>query len=288
MTWSAALLKVSRPGFWPTQIWFFVLPFGQRDMFGSPAFWLGCFYVTFPLGLLVYGWNDIFDAETDRQNARKDSWLFGACLDDAGLARLPRWIVLAQIPFLAAFTWIAGPKMLGWFAALAFANALYNVPALGWKNRPGLDVLAQIGYLLVFVLASWLCGVPQLSLPAMAFSALFAMQGHLFGQLMDVDQDLAAGRRTTASVVGVRGGKLLVAALLVGESAIALRWFAHPAVAVFMALGAVFFVVDALAIYRGKPYPSLFAKVFFVGWNVVVLSTVYVVWRTGVFVLTAP
>jgi len=283
-----SLLKVSRPGFWPTQIWFFVLPFGQRDMFGSAAFWLGCVYVTFPLGLLVYGWNDIFDAETDRANARKDSWLFGACLDDASLARLPRWIVAAQLPFLAAFTWIAGPKMIGWFAALVAVNTIYNQPALGFKNRPVVDVIAQIGYLLVFLLASWLCAVPQLSAPALAFSALFAMHGHLFGQLMDVDQDVAAGRKTTASVVGVRPGKLLVAALMLAEAAIAYRWFAHPAVAAFMAAGAAFFVLDASAFYRGKPYPSLFSKVFFVGWNVVVVATAYVVWRTGVFVLPAP
>jgi 4-hydroxybenzoate polyprenyltransferase len=285
--WAASLLKVSRPGFWPTQIWFFVLPFGQRDMFGSPSFWLGCLYVTFPLGLLVYGWNDIFDAETDRANARKDSWLFGACLDDAGLARLPRWIIAAQIPFAIAFTWLAGPKMIGWFVALAAANALYNQPALGFKNRPVLDVIAQVGYLLVFVLASWLCAVPQLSWPAMAFSALFAMQGHLFGQLMDVEQDRAAGRRTTAVVFGVRASKLLVAVLLLGEAALAFRYFAHVAPAVFAAAGAAFFVVDALAILRERPYPSLFAKVFFVGWNVVVIATVYVVWKTGVFVLTA-
>lgn len=283
-----SLLKVSRPGFWPTQIWFFVLPFGQREMFGSTAFWLGCFYVTFPLGLLVYGWNDIFDAETDRANARKDSWLFGACLDDASLARLPRWIAAAQLPFLAAFTWIAGPKMIGWLAALIAVNALYNQPALGFKNRPVVDVLAQIGYLLVFLLASWLCAVPQLSAPALVFSALFAMHGHLFGQLMDVDQDVAAGRKTTASVVGVRTGKLLVAALMIAEAAIAYRWFTHPAVAAFMAAGAAFFALDAIAIHRGKPYPSLFSKVFFVGWNVVVVATAYVVWRTGVFVLLAP
>lgn len=287
MRWAASLLKVSRPGFWPTQLWFFVLPFGQRDMLGASAFWVGCVYVTFPLGLLVYGWNDIFDAETDRANARKDSWLFGACLDDAGLARLPRWIVLAQLPFLAAFTWIAGPKMIGWFAALALANAAYNQPALGFKNRPILDVVAQVGYLLVFVLASWLCAVPQLSWPAMAFSALFAMHGHLFGQLMDVEQDLAAGRRTTAGVVGVRAAKVLVAALMIGEAAIAFRWFAHPGPALFMTAGAAFFVVDAIAIYRARPYPSLFSKVFFVGWNVVVVATAYLVWKTGVFVLPA-
>ncbi|MCA9606810.1 MAG: hypothetical protein KC619_14490, partial [Myxococcales bacterium] len=71
-------MKISRPGFWPTQLWFFLLPLGLRDMFGAPAFWLGCVYVCLPLGLLSYGWNDLGDYETDALNPRKDSWLFGA------------------------------------------------------------------------------------------------------------------------------------------------------------------------------------------------------------------
>ena len=285
MTWLASLIKVARPGFWPTQLWFFLLPFGQRDMFGSWVFFVGCFYVTFPLGLMIYGWNDIFDAETDRQNQRKDSWLFGACLDDAGLARLPRWMLAAQLPFVGLFTWVAGPKMLGWFVAMAVVNALYNQPALGFKNRPVVDVLTQVGYLLIFVLASWLCAVPQLSAPALVFSGLFAMQGHVFGQLMDIEQDRAAGRRTTASFLGVVGGKLLVVGIMVIETLIAYRWFAHVAVAAFMAAGALFFLVDALLVTRGRPYPPRFAKAFFLGWNGVVLASAYLVWKTGVFML---
>lgn len=163
----ASLIKVARPGFWPTHLWFFLLPLGQREMFGRLGFWLGCAYVCFPLGLLLYGWNDLLDAETDRRNDRKDSWLFGARLDDQGLRRLPLWIAISQLPFLAVFAVLFGAKMLLWFAALVAANAVYNWPRLGWKNWPVLDLLNQVGYLLVFVLSSWLCQVPQLSTPAL-------------------------------------------------------------------------------------------------------------------------
>lgn len=279
------MIKAARPGFWPTHLWFFLLPFAKHDMFGSWRFFAGCFYVTFPLGLLIYGWNDIFDADTDRANARKDSWLFGACLDDASLARLPIWIVLSQLPFLALFTWAAGPAMVLWFLLMALANALYNQPPFGFKNRPVVDVLNQLGYLLVFVLASWLCGVDQLNAPAMAFSGLFAMHCHVFGQLMDIDEDVAAGRRTTASVLGVRGGKLLIAGLMAVEAAIAYNFFAHAAVALFMLAGALAFLGDASFGFRARAYPPLFSKIFFVGWNAVVVVTAYLVWRTGVFML---
>lgn len=279
------LVKVARPGFWPTHLWFFLLPLGQREMFGSLGFWLGCAYVCFPLGLLLYGWNDLFDAETDRRNARKDSWLFGARLDDEELRRLPFWIAAVQIPFAVVFIALFGAKMVLWFAAVAGASALYNWPRLGWKNRPGLDLVNQVGYLLVFVLASWACRVPQLNAPAMAFSGLFAMQSHLFGQIMDVDADRAAGRRTTASVIGARAGKLLVVVILLAAAGIAWRYFRGAAVEVFLLAAAAFFLVDAAAAFRERPYPVWLSKAFFIGWNLVVLSTMHFVWRHGLFLL---
>lgn len=276
------LLQVSRPGFWPTQLWFYVLPFSGRYMFDAPEFWLGATYVCFPLGLLLYGWNDIGDADTDADNPRKGSWLFGGKPDAALRTQLP-WIIAAvQVPFVVAFVWLAGWKMLGWFAAVVATNAAYN--NFGFKERPVLDVLNQAAYVLVFVMASWLCAVPQLNAPAMVFSGLFAMQSHLFGQLMDIDQDREAGRRTTAVVVGPRATKALLVALLIAEAVIAWRCFTGWYVAMFLAAGAVFFTADAIA--GPARYPVSFSKVFFVGWNVVVLASMHFVWRYGVFQLS--
>lgn len=298
-------VKLARPGFWPTHLWFFLLPLGQREMFERWEFWLGCVYVCFPLGALMYGWNDLFDADTDRVNPRKGSFLFGARLDDESLRKVPLFLVLTQLPFAAAFTYAAGSKMLLWLAAMVFANALYNgvglaaprswdenergvFPGWGWKNWPVLDLANQVAYLLVFVLSSWLLEVPQLALPALVFSALFAMQSHLFGQLMDIDEDRVAGRRTSASYLGVRGGKVMVAAMMGIEAAIAFRWFEGPYVGVFMSLGATWFLVDAIALFGARPYPPWFSRLFFIGWNVVVVGTMYLVWRTGVFLVAPP
>jgi 4-hydroxybenzoate polyprenyltransferase len=284
----ASLIKVARPGFWPTHLWFFLLPLGQREMFGRLGFWLGCAYVCFPLGLVLYGWNDLLDAETDRRNERKDSWLFGARLSDRDLRRLPLWIALVQLPFVVVFTALFGARMLVWFAALAAANAVYNWPRLGWKNWPALDLLNQVGYLLVFVLSSWLCQVPQLSAPALVFSGLFAMQSHLFGQIMDVDADRAAGRHTTASVIGVRPSKLLVVGFLAVATAISWRYFRGGVLQAFLIAAAALFLADAAFGYRGRPYPAWLSKVFFLGWNAVVLATMHFVWSRGVFVLASP
>jgi 4-hydroxybenzoate polyprenyltransferase len=259
------------------------MPFAGRDMFSSTVFWLGCFYVCFPLGLLIYGWNDVGDAITDSANPRKDSWLFGA-RPDANLRRQLPWIILfSQTPFLIAFTWVGGPILLLWFVAVALVNYTYN--NLDFKSRPGLDLLNQAGYLLVLVLASWLCGVPQIGMAALVFGALFAMHSHLFGQLMDIDEDRLQGRRSTAIQIGVRGSKGLLVAMLIVEAIIAANSFRYQWVAWFLLAGAAFFLVDALI--GPQRYPLRFCQAFFLGWNLIVLLSMHFVWKYDVF-LVAP
>ena len=275
-------LKFSRPGFYLTTVWFFVLPFGGRDMFGSWVFWLGCFYVCFPLGYLMYGWNDLMDVETDRSNPRKDTYLFGARLEEGQTRAIVGRMVALQLPFVPLFVWIAGPKMLGWFAAMLAVNAVYNAPGWGWKNRVWLDLLNQAGYLLVFVLGCWLTDVPQLPAATLIFSALFAMHSHLFGQLMDVEEDKAAGRRTTAGVIGVVRGKLLLATLLAVE--VAIVWSLDRIVAGFLAGSMTLFLLDAVVGYRGRQYPQWVIVLFFVGWNVVATGSMYWLWLRGTLV----
>src|SRR5205823_2723377 len=96
-------LKASRPGFWLTSIWFYLLPLAGHRVFDSSSFWIGVLFVTLPLGLLIYGWNDILDAENDRQNPRKGTFLFGPRGTDEQLRKLPWAIALVNLPFLALF-----------------------------------------------------------------------------------------------------------------------------------------------------------------------------------------
>src|SRR5205085_1789750 len=110
---------------------------------------------------IIYGWNDAVDLETDRLNPRKDTFLFGARPTPDQTRRLPWRIAVVQAPFVLLFTWLLGWRALAWFAALVAATALYNWPRIGCKGRAGFDLLNQTAYLLVFVLSSWLNGLPQ-------------------------------------------------------------------------------------------------------------------------------
>lgn len=276
---AAFLIKTARPGFWSTSVWFYLLPLGGQQVFGDGRFWLGLAYVTLPFGLLIYGCNDLVDRETDRLNPRKDTFLFGARPDDAQRAALPFWIAAVQLPFFAAFCGMFGWNAVAWLAALLALTALYNLRPFACKGRAGWDVLNQVGYLLVFVLASWLCERPQAPWFTFAFGALFAMHSHLFGQIMDHAPDLQAGRRTSAGVLGVRGAKGLMVALLLTEAALVGCAARDLVIAGALGVGALFFALDATVLWRGAPYAPWQMRLFFLGWNAAALVSLPWVWH---------
>ena len=277
------LVKVARPGFWTTSLWFYLLPLGQHHVFTTWTFWLGASYVTFPLGLLIYGWNDLVDAETDRHNPRKGTFLFGARGNEAQLSGLPLRILVVQAVFAVALVWLLGVKALVWLAGLLLATAVYNWPPPGLKGRPPFDMLNQVGYLLVFVLSSWLNGVPSLPWQTFVFGALFAMHSHLFGQIMDVEPDRLAGRRTTATTIGVVPAKVVTALLILAESLLVYTTFRDGLIAGFLGLGCAWFLLDAFVIWRGRTYEPTAMRLFLGGWNVAAVGSMGWVWTTATF-----
>lgn len=273
------LLKVARPGFWLTSVWFYLLPLGGHEVLRTAGFWLGLLYVTFPLGMIIYGWNDVVDFETDLLNPRKDTFLFGARPTTQQSTGLPWRIALVQAPFVVVFTWMIGPRAVLWFAVLVLATALYNWPRIGCKGRPGLDLLNQSAYLLVFVLSSWLNGLPQAPWFTFVFGAMFAMHSHLFGEIMDYEPDRAVGRRTTAVTIGKVPAKSLMVLLLGLEAALVWRCTGDVGLTAFLAGGALFFAADVAFLWRERAYAPWQMRLFFLGWNATALLSIPWVWQ---------
>jgi len=261
------LLQVSRPGLWTTTALFYLMPLGHTILLSSVRFWAGLAYILFPLSFLLYGVNDIVDAEADRKNPRKGTYLFGSRGAAHQLASLGWKIAAVQVPFLIAFYMWVGPRVLLWFALLLLAVAIYNAPRIGWKGRPPFDVLIQASYLLVFVLSSWLNGVPQLPWQTMVFGAMFAMHSHVFGEVMDIGPDAASGRRTTATLLGAVRSKLLIATILLVECGLVWWYFRDFGIAAFLAAGVLWFAADAGWWWRQRPYSPRTMKLFMWGWN---------------------
>lgn len=267
----AFLIQVSRPGLWSTTALFYLMPLGRADVWHSKTLWLGLLYVLFPLGLLLYGVNDIVDAEADRYNPRKGTFLFGSRGGSDQLSAL-RWkIAAAQIPFLAIFFYVIGARILAWYATLLVAVAIYNAPRFGWKSHPPFDVLIQASYLLVFVLSSWLSGAQQLPWQTFLFAGLFAMHSHVFGEVMDIEPDRLSGRKTTATVIGAVPSKLLIAGLLAIETVIVYVFFGDVVIASFLGTGVVWFLLDAGLIWRNRTYRPSEMRLFMWGWNAAAL-----------------
>lgn len=277
----AFLVKTARPGLWATSVWFYLLPLGRRHVFHHAGFWLGLLYVTLPLGLILYGWNDIADAQVDRLNPRKGTFLFGARGSREQLRRLPLAIAVIQAIFAAVFSIMLGPRILLWFLALTACTAVYNLPRFGLKCHPPFDILNQAGYLLVFVLSSWLNHVPQLSWPAMLFGALFAMHSHVFGEIMDIEPDRRSQRSTTATVVGAISAKLLISVMLAIECLVVYRSFHDLWISAALGCGTVWFLLDAALLWRERPYSLSEMRVFMFFWNAIAIGSMGWVWSTA-------
>jgi len=260
---------------------FYLMPLGHADLLHSGKLWLGLFFVLFPLGLVLYGVNDIVDAETDALNPRKGTFLFGARGAREQLAVLKWHIVVVQVPFAAAFYFFIGPRILWWYALLLLAVGVYNAPGIAWKGRPPFDVLIQASYLLVFVLSSWLNHVPQLPRQTFLFGAMFAMHSHIFGEVMDIEPDRLTGRRTTATMIGRVRAKFLIASFLTIETALVQIYFRDWIVASFLASGALWFLLDATLLWRNRAYTPKQMRLFLWGWNAAALLGMFWNWTRG-------
>ena len=280
------LLQVSRPGLWSTTALFYLMPLGHADIFRSGKLWLGLFFVLFPLGFLLYGVNDIVDAETDSLNPRKGTFMFGSRGAREQLAALKWQIAVVQMPFVIAFYFFVGPRILWWYALLLLAVGLYNAPGIAWKGRPPYDVLIQASYLLVFVLSSWLNNAPQLPWQTFLFGALFAMHSHIFGEVMDIEPDRLSRRRTTATSIGRVSAKFLIASFLCVESALVRIYFRDWIVTGFLAFGALWFLIDATLLWKNRAYRPKEMRLFLWGWNAAALLGMFWNWTHGTLLHT--
>jgi len=275
------LLQVSRPGLWSTTALFYLMPMGHADILHSGKLWLGLFFVLFPLGFLLYGANDIVDAETDALNPRKGTFMFGSRGAREQLSALRWQIAAVQIPFAIAFYFFVGPRILWWYGLLLVAVGLYNAPGIAWKGRPPFDVLIQASYLLVFVLSSWLNNAAQLPWQTFVFGAMFAMHSHIFGEVMDIEPDRLSGRRTSATAIGRVLAKFLIAAFLVIETALVHVFFRDSIITNFLAFGALWFLIDATFLWKSRAYSPKEMRLFLWGWNAAALLGMFWNWTHG-------
>ncbi len=274
-------LKTSRPGLWFPTLWLYVVPTSGMDIWGRIEFWVGLFYFTFPFNYLIYSWNDFADIEIDAQNPRKNTYLFGA-VAIKGLQKQVVWVnCFTQLPFWVFFAYYTGYYMIWWISTLLFLNYIYNNKKLRISGRPPFELFVSLGYLLALTLSIQLNHLPKLPLYTYLYLILFAIQSHLIGEVMDIAPDKAGGRRTTATVLGYRYSKLLLAFIISIEAYLLLSEFTELFLGGFLAVYALYMTVDGLFIFKNRPYPLHLVKFFGICANIAALATMVWLWITG-------
>ena len=230
---------------------------------------------------MVYGWNDVVDYETDKHNPRKDSFWFGAKGTKEQLSKLWKPIALVQLITAPIMIYLGGLNMVIAFALFILINALYNKPKNGLRSAPPFELICQIGYLLVVPMSIFLNDLETLPWQAFLYLFLFAMQSHLMGEVMDIKPDKKAGRKTTATILGVVKTKGIIIGLVILEILILILYFDAALFAGLLGFGLIWLLLDIIFIFKNKTYTLGQMKLFAVSSNLIGLISIIYVWWSG-------
>lgn len=273
-------IKISRPGLWFPTLWIYMVPFQLETRFWEDyIFWIGLFFVTFPLNYLVYGLNDYNDVEADGINKRKGNFIFGAKNTKQQLKNIPLKIAIVLVPFLFFFTFISGYKMILLLFFMVGINIIYNFKPFRIKERPPFEILIQIGYVFTVFFSVLLNDLEMIPWQTILYLTLFAFQAHIAGEIMDIEPDLKAHKKTTATLIGRKNTKFLMIFLLLFESYILYFWFNDIFLSGFLAFFLVWLLFDVLVLFKEKPYSLFQMKLFGLAMNIsAILSMLWVLY----------
>ncbi|MGM0448792.1 MAG: prenyltransferase [Methanobacteriota archaeon] len=195
------LLVLSRPRFWlylagPVAVG---VTYGIGDvsgLFTPTTVALVCYFLV-PANVFLYGVNDVFDADIDELNPKKE--------DREARWRGSRFVVAAVVASgllglatLAITPRVAWPYLIG-FLVLAVG---YSAPPARFKTTPFLDSLSNGLYALPGAAAYATVAGAHPPLAALAGAWFWTMGMHTFSAIPDIEPDRAAGIDTTATLLG--------------------------------------------------------------------------------------
>ncbi|HVX30842.1 MAG TPA: prenyltransferase, partial [Nitrolancea sp.] len=207
----AEFWRASRPFSWiNTALPFFAMAWATRDGF-TPAIVLGTLYFLAPYNLLLYGVNDLYDYESDRQNPRKGGAIEGGLMRRTDARHLWYAIALMNLPILAALVWFGGRPAGAALALTVFVALAYSMPPFRTKVIPALDsATSSLHFVLPCVCGGLLAGARLNALPWDLLFAFFlwGMASHALGAIQDVRYDREAGIGSIAVAFGPRNTAL--------------------------------------------------------------------------------
>jgi lycopene elongase/hydratase (dihydrobisanhydrobacterioruberin-forming) len=197
------LLKLSRPRFWlylagPVLVGVAYGASSVDELLSFPAFALFAYFLV-PANVFLYGVNDMFDADADEVNPKKD--------DREGRYRGSRAVPVAVVVsalFGLSLLLVTPSVAWPWLLAFLVLGAGYSAPPLRFKATPFIDSVSNGLYVLPGAAAYAVLAGSRPPLLAVAGGWLWAMAMHTFSAIPDIDPDRRAEIRTTATVLGER------------------------------------------------------------------------------------
>jgi len=198
------LLVLSRPRFWlylagPVIIGVVYAADSTADLITPLSVALFAYFLV-PANVFLYGVNDVFDADIDTENPKKDE---GPEVRFSG----ERWVLAVVIGsglLAVPFALVVGPAGKVTLAAFLVLAVEYSAPPFRFKTTPGLDSLSNGLYVLPGVLAFTAVAGELPPTPAIVGGWLWTMAMHTFSAIPDIEPDRRAGIATTATFLGQR------------------------------------------------------------------------------------
>ena len=197
------LLKISRPRFWLYVFGPYVL--GCAAAIGTHIDridWMTVVYAvffTFPANLLIYGVNDIFDYETDKDNPKKQG--YEALVMPTEHVPLRNAIMVVTIPFLCLMLQV---PLSAWVAIMGFLgfSIFYSAEPIRAKARPFIDSIFNILYIFPALFGFFLMGGTHVSWMYVLAGCLWCMAMHAYSAVPDIAVDRAQDIATIATRLG--------------------------------------------------------------------------------------
>ncbi|MEF8856630.1 MAG: prenyltransferase, partial [Haloplanus sp.] len=179
------LLKLSRPRFWlylagPVAVGVVYAAASTADLFTPTTLTLFVYFLL-PANVLLYGVNDVFDADVDAENPKKEDREVRYSGD-----RLVPAAVLASALLVLVPVALAPPLAWPWLAGFLALGVAYSAPPLRLKTRPPLDSLSNGLYILPGAAAYAAVAGAQPPLLAVTGGWLWTMAMHTFSAIPDI------------------------------------------------------------------------------------------------------
>lgn len=202
------LVRISRPRFWIYLFGPYLIGIAAAFAAGLPLavllsnwrVWVFGLFFLFPANLLVYGVNDIFDYETDKDNPKKQG--YEALVLPVEHAGMWRAIGIATLPFLLCLFGTTISMQLA-MAGFLFFSIGYSAPPIRAKAKPFLDTVFNALYVFPGLVSTFLLqGGTSFPWASFIAASFWCMAMHAYSAVPDIWADRMAKVQTIATTLG--------------------------------------------------------------------------------------